>query len=207
MLGQRPLRSQNGAGVLLDRDRLSGQGRFLSTQSIGLDQPAVGRDLVPGLELDAVAEHEIAGRHAAQHALANYLGRGGREAPQQRKRASRTLFLEETDGPVEEHDCQDDEGVDPFPHQAGDEGGRQQDPDHQLLELGEKPQPGGAAGSCCELVRAMASTELVDPTLAQPVLVLRIGAQQLDDGSSAQRVGWRVRRFTQSRSGEDDRRF
>lgn len=51
-----------GVGSLLDRLRLAGQRRLADEEVLGLDDPHVGRDHVPGGERDDVARHELLDR-------------------------------------------------------------------------------------------------------------------------------------------------
>ncbi len=54
-------RHHQGANVLGDRVRLTGQQRFVDLQVLLLEDLAVDDDLVPGAELDDVVEHHLAG--------------------------------------------------------------------------------------------------------------------------------------------------
>jgi hypothetical protein len=142
-VAERGVRGQRLRAVLRHRHALAGQRRLLAGEREGLGHAGVGRHVVARLEFDQVARHEVAGRDRPPRALADHAGQGRGHRPQGRQRPLGPILLQEADHGVDEHDRHDRRGVGPVAHRPGDHGGRHQDPDHQLTELGEKRPPPG----------------------------------------------------------------
>ena len=133
------LRRQRG-DALVHRDRFAGQRRLLDLQSLGPQNPQVRRDLVAGLQLHQVAGHQLRGVHGDQPAAAPGHGVGREHPPDGLQGVLGLALLHESDGRVDEHDAQDDAGVEPVPQQGRDPRRRQQHVDQQVVELGEEAQ-------------------------------------------------------------------
>ncbi len=138
-----------------DRRRLPGQAGFLDGEVRGVpDDPAVGRDVVAGLDLDEIAGDELAGRDEEGRTAADGLGAGRGQAPQSGQALLGPVFLDQAEDGVEDDDGQDGHGVHPFLEEARDQGGGDEDADHEALELVEEDGQGAPALLLLELVRA-----------------------------------------------------
>ncbi len=133
---------------LVDGHRLTGQDRFVDHRTLTLDERAIGRDAIAGFQADAVARHEVAGRHARQMAVAHHPGLGGGERLEARQGRLGPPFLVEAEGGVEQQDHPDRQGfnrppmsafVEPEPGIEDD--GEDQDVDERALELADEAVP------------------------------------------------------------------
>ena len=138
---------------LVDGRRLAGQAGLLDGKVGGVPaDPAVGRDVVPGFDLDEVARDELPGGNDPGGAVPDDFGRRGRQLFKSGQAFFGPVFLGETEDGVEDDDGQDGQGVHPLLEEARDEGGADEDPDDQPLELVEEDGQGTAAFFLLKLV-------------------------------------------------------
>ena len=154
-VAQRRRHVEHVLGVLGHGDRLPGQGGLLDAKVERPEEPGVGGDVVAALQDDPVAGHEVAGRDRLQPSFPEDLGQGGRESLEGRDRTFGPLLLDEADDAVQQHDGQDRQRVDHIAHQAGDQGGRDEDADDRLEELAEESPPPRRWLRLGELVRSV----------------------------------------------------
>jgi len=153
--GQRNVPLLQGRGGLEDRRGLAGQARFLDAEVRRVpDDPAVGRNVVPGLEFDQVSGNEVVRGNDAIISVPDDLGIRGGHPFQGRQRFFGPVFLDESQDRVEDDDGDDRQGVDPFAEEARHESRPDQDPDHEILELVEELADGGALFLFLEPIRA-----------------------------------------------------
>jgi hypothetical protein len=98
-------------GVRHPRHRLalSGQGRVVHGELVGLDDPGVGGDRVAGFEHQHVAGHELHDRDLAPFAVAHDPAHVGHQGTQRFRGAFGGVLLREPDDRVEDDDAQDGE--------------------------------------------------------------------------------------------------
>ena len=144
-LPQGGLLPAQGLGVLLHRQGLPCQGGLLRLQVHGFEKPQVRRHQVPRLEDHQVPGDQLGAVHHLALALPHHRGVGGGELAQGGDGFVRPPLLEGADAGVGGYDGQDDQAVQvlPLTPQPGDQVGHprrpQQNQDHKVLKLPEKP--------------------------------------------------------------------
>ena len=94
-------------GGLADRVRLTGEGDVVGRELVLPYQTSVRTDAVALLEHDDVAGDEVGGGDYGDVSVADDLGVRRHELLQRLVLLLGAVLLEETDGRVEQHDCQD----------------------------------------------------------------------------------------------------
>ncbi len=132
--------SRMGPVCLVARHGLTGEDRFVDLELADLHQQGIGGHLVPALQDDDVAGHDVPGRYQADHAVPSHLGLGRGHLQQGLHGRLGPGFLYVADDGVEQQDHEDDGGIQVFAHHQRDNAGGQQDVDqgvHELLEEGD----------------------------------------------------------------------
>ncbi len=145
--------------VLDHRHRLPGQRRLVDVQLGQLQQPQVGRDLVPRLHPDQVARHQLLGGHARRVPVADHPGLGAHHRPQRVQGSLGLGLLDEPHDRVDHHHPEDHAGIDHLPQRSGDHAGTEQDVDQRILQLTQEAQHG---------TRGLSLRQNVGPEPAQP---------------------------------------
>ena len=165
-LGQGGVLGQPAPAPLVHRQGLAGHGRLIRLEA-GLPQhPSVGGDVVPGLQQDDVAGHQLTALQPPLQPLPNHPGLGGRELPQGLQGLAGVVLLGHGDHRVEENNEQNNGRVQPVlpaPGEEGQSGGGQQHQDHGIFQLPQHPP---------EHPRLFGLLQPVLPVLGQPLLPL-----------------------------------
>ena len=138
-----------------DRQRLSGQGRFVELEVHGLGDPCVSGDSRAGGEANDVAGHQVTGGDLALVAVAQGDRHRGRHAPQRLDRTLGAVLLGEAEQDGEQQDHADDNRLEDVSQHRGEGDGEEQDQDEDVLELREEQAPRRNTGRGDELVRAV----------------------------------------------------
>ncbi len=136
-----------GIGVLGNRERLAGEGRFVAMEVVDVEEAEIGRHAVAGLEQDHVAGNELRGGHAKLASSATHDGLGGDHATEGFDGLFRPAFLDEADDRVDQDHAEDDAGIDPLGQGRSDAHGGEEDVDQGLVELEEQAFPGGRSAA------------------------------------------------------------
>ena len=148
-----PADDQRAAERLVSRrlvhgHRLARENGFIDHGAVGVDERAVGRHAVAGLEPDPVARDEVGAGHPHEVSVAQDPGLGGGERLEACQGRLGSLFLIEAEGRVEQQDHGDGQGLDGPPvralvdPQARIEDEREeQDVDERALKLADEATP------------------------------------------------------------------
>ena len=143
-VAERRLVLHGRTGLLFHRHALAGQRGLLDPQVDRLDEAHVGGHVVAGLQQDHVAGHQLARGHHPGGAVAHHPRLGGGHLLQGRERLLGLGFLHHADDGVQDDDEDDRSRVHPLAEHEGDDRGRDQDDDEEVLELrreeGEEPR-------------------------------------------------------------------
>jgi len=199
-VGERRRRVAQPVRVLLDRHRLAGERRFAGGQRRGFDQPGIGRDDVARLELDDITRDDLDRRHDAGDPVATYARVRGRHAAQRSDRLLRVVLLVEADQRVQDDDREDREAIAPLAGDAGDDPRRDQDRDHDALELREQDREGPDGRGLGELVPAVLLESPARLLLSQTEA--RVRDQELEARLRSHGVPWRTTRGRLARHRE-----
>ncbi|OPZ90227.1 MAG: hypothetical protein BWY73_01362 [candidate division TA06 bacterium ADurb.Bin417] len=138
-VGQRNLRFLEGQARLQNRGGLSGQAGFQNAEVVGvINDAAVGRHVIAGLQLDKIPRHQLGGRPVLEAAAPPDPGDRAGQSLQGGQGLLGPVLLDKTEHRIKNHDAQDGQGIHPLLQEAGDEGGADQYPDDKILELGEE---------------------------------------------------------------------
>ncbi len=145
-VAQRDFLAVPGKGFrrLFHRHGFAGQRGLLHLHRRALDDPRVGGDGVPRLEVDDVAGHQLFASDHGQLPVAENLGGGGRHRLQRLNGLFGLVFLHDAEHGIQNDDRQDDEHVgERLPRVRRRDGGkhrrRQQHEDHRIGELLQEP--------------------------------------------------------------------
>ena len=139
-------------GLLLHRQRLSGERGLLGLQIDRLEEPQVRGDPVTGCEQDDVARHEVPRRHLHLLPCAQGARHRRRHALERLERPLRPVLLDEAQEDREQDDHGDGDRLRGVPERCRDGGGHQQDDDQDVLELPEQQGPGAHPAGRRQLV-------------------------------------------------------
>ena len=160
-------------GPLLRGHGFPGQGRLVDLESLGGEDPGVGRHLVPRREEHHVAGDQIVGRDLDAPAVAERGRPPGDEAREGLYLLAGPVLLDEPDDGVEDNDREHHQGVHGLPEDERQRRGGQEHPDQRGIHLAPEDRPDPLAGDAVEHVR---------PELLKPPLHLRALQPSLDRG-------------------------
>jgi len=158
-LGERGVGGERG-GLLAHRLRFAGEQRIVGAQFMLLDEAQIGRQAIAGGKQDDIAGNQLAGVELLAMARPADRYRGRHAARQRSQRPFGLGFLPIADQCIDQHDAEDDAGVDPFAEHRGDQPGGHQDEDQGLRQLGGKAAPGRLAWTLAQAIRAMSRQAL-----------------------------------------------
>ena len=185
-IAERSATRLNTAHPLLNWQALAGERRLLGGEGKGFDEPGIGRHVVTRLDLDAISGHEFAGRNRTWCSIADDAGQRRRHPAEGRQCPLGAVLLQEADDGVDQHDRHDRGCVGPVAHGPRDDRRRDQDPDHQLPELGQEGPPPRHRLRLLERVGAIGHQPPDGVFGGQPSQ--RVGRQSLDDVVERERV-------------------
>ena len=143
------IRSPNGrvflgqwGGILLDRLRFPGQHGFLDAQIGRFQQAGIGRDGIPGFQLDDIARNQLARGDFLQMPIAPDAHVRNSHALEGCHRLLGAVFLGKAEHSVENHDNHDDQRIDRLPQNDGNDRRNDQDHDHDPGKLLQQNRPG-----------------------------------------------------------------
>ena len=110
----------------------------------GAQEPEVSGNAVAGFDQNDIAGRQAFRRNREPPSVAHDRGLARQHGANRLERLFRPAFLDEADRRVDEDDGEDDHGVESVAQQHGDQRGRQEDIDEQVVELGEHARPQGA---------------------------------------------------------------
>ena len=142
-------------GLLRHRLRLAGQRGLDALERGRLQEPGIGRDQVAGFQREDVTGDDSRGRNRSDLPIASHLGLGRGQLLERRDGLLRVELLVEADDGVEDDDGEDGDGVHHFAQHAGDDTGRDENPDDEALELAEENLQRADALAFLQLVRAI----------------------------------------------------
>ena len=137
-----------------DRERLSGQRRFIHLQVVDLEQAQIGWHAVAGAQEHNVAGDEIFGADASLLAVPSNSRFRADHFGQCFDGLFGLRFLEKTNDGVDQYHTGDDGGIDPLAKECGDCPGQEQDIHERLVKLLKEFAPGRSAAPCRDPVRA-----------------------------------------------------
>ena len=172
--------------VLLDRHGFAGQRRLVDAQVARADEAQVGRHLVPALDEDEVAGHDLGGRQPQLLAGADDGGLGGHGATQRLDGGDRPGLLQVADERVEEDDAEDHRGVDPLLEEEGDDRRDQQDEDERIGELHQEATQGAGALGRRQRVGAELGAAVLDREEVEALRAVRL--EEVEDFVVGKRV-------------------
>ena len=129
----------HGVRGLVDRNRLAGKRRLLRPQVLHVHQAKVRRDLVPGFEKHDVARNQHLRRDHSNLLAAQRSGFRREHVADRIQRLLRFALLNEAEQRIDEHDTQNDGGIQPETDHQLDEAGSKQNIDQDVVQLHEKP--------------------------------------------------------------------
>jgi hypothetical protein len=160
-VAERDVDARHGVEALGDRRALPGEARLLDLQRRRHQQPAVGRNLVAGLEAHDVARHQVLGRHLVDLAAPPDAGRDDQHLPQRGHALGRLALLAEPHDGVEHSQGEHDEpGRHVLEGHDADHGRPDQHQLHQVPVLAEEGVPRGLLGLLGQLVGPVAGPAL-----------------------------------------------
>ena len=121
--------------MLFHGNRLAREGRLLDFQHGRLGEPHIGRDDAPCLEKHQVPRDDLRARNGRDAAVAKNPGDGGGHLLQGLHGLLGAVLLDDADDGVQDDDDEDGDGVGQLAHEARDDGGGDQDQDHEIPEL------------------------------------------------------------------------
>ena len=142
-LRQRRFRGKGPAGLLVDREGFPRHGGFIRLELGRPEDPAVGGDAVSRFQEDQVPGDQGAALQKQLLPASDHPALGGGELLEGFQGLAGVVLLGDGDDRVEDHDQQDDGGVQPIlpaPGKVGQGRGGQEDQDHGVLQLAEDPQ-------------------------------------------------------------------
>ena len=148
------------------------------------EHAGIGRDAVAGFQQQDVAGHQISRVDLLDGTLAADAGARCQHVLQRSEGGFGTVFLEKTEGRIEQHDDSDDDGVLEITDGASQHCGTDQDEDQQAPELIEEFLPGRPRRFFRQAVGAMFGQPAGHLRAAQTGQ--RIGCQLLDATGSRQ---------------------
>ena len=98
----------------------------------------------------------------------------------------RAAFLNEAEHSVDNNDCNDGDGVKPFPERSGNNGGGNENPDEQVTELACEPSPPRLRRHLRQLVATKLCQALARVAAGKPCA--GVGAEYGDDIMNGHRV-------------------
>ena len=148
-------------GDLVDRHGLAGEGGLLDLHGGALDDAAVRRHRVAGLEDHEVANNKLGGRDAHNVAAAHDLALGGRHLLERRQRLLGLGLLDHAENRVHHDDEADDDHVREVrlalrqPREGRDDRGNDEHDDHRVCHLCEEALPERVLLGLLELVETV----------------------------------------------------
>ena len=147
-------------GLLRHRLRLAGQRGLDALERGRFQEPGIGRDQVAGFQREDVTGDDSRGRNRSDLPVAPHLGLGRGHLLERRDGLLRVELLVEADDGVEDDDGEDGDGVHHFAQHAGDDTGRDENPDDEALELAEENLQRADALAFLQFVRAVSREAL-----------------------------------------------
>jgi hypothetical protein len=127
----------HGPCRLLDWHGLARQDRFLGCQPARVDQPQIGRDLVPGFDQHHVPRHQVDGIDRDPPPVAQDRRPWGKHLPDRRHRRLGLALLDKADHRIDDDDRQDHARIHPVLQGSRHCRGRDQHVDQQIVELAQ----------------------------------------------------------------------
>jgi hypothetical protein len=129
--------------VLVHRQGLAGEQRFVDLQPVRRQQAEVRGHPVAALQPDHISGHHLFGVHLLHLAVAQHRGADLQQPEQGLAAALGLVFLETADGRVQQQHGQDEQGVRGIVRmdEQGDRGRDGQDEDERALELAQQDLP------------------------------------------------------------------
>ena len=124
--------------LLLDGQGLAGQGSLFDAKLDRLRQADVGRYHVSGLQEDQISGNDLFRGNRLGTVLTDHRRRRGGQFLEGRHGFFGTIFLNETQDGIENHDHGDGDGILGFADHSGNNGSGNQDKDHEVLKLIEQ---------------------------------------------------------------------
>ena len=121
--------------ALVDGHRLAGQCCLRELEAGHLGEAEVRRDQPARLEEHDVPDDEVGRGDVRRRTVTDHPGLRRRHRVQRLDRLLGAERLDHADGRVEHDDDDDGDGVDGLAHEAGDDGGRDEQQDHDVLDL------------------------------------------------------------------------
>jgi len=166
-LGDRRLCGEDGFRLLLHRDGLPGEGRFIHPHLRCFDQAQVSGHDRARLEEDHIAGDEIPRSNGRPLPVAHDLGLGRRHLLEALQRLLGPALLRRTHERVEDNDREDDDRIKPSQwlrlnhlHDQRNERCCKEDPHHESTQLRNEPLPKRRGWGLREGVRAVAGEPL-----------------------------------------------
>ena len=142
---------RNLPGELFHRVGFSGERRLIDEQVLGGQNQAVTGERVAGMKHDDVARDDLFHGHLAGGAIAECRRMDEHAFHQSRDGSGRAPLLPKSQEPADQHDRENNPGVDGVLEERGEPGGNQQHENERAPELSkEKLQPRGSG--CDELM-------------------------------------------------------
>lgn len=161
-----------GGGVLGRGDSLPGEGGLLDAQHRGGEQPQVGRHPVARSHRHHVAGDEEGGIEVRPLPVPTHARPCLHHRADRVERVQGLALLDEADDRVDQCDGEDHRGVHPVAHDGLEHGGREQDVDEDVVEVGQEPAQGTRPGRVGQLIATRGR---------QPLLRLRLGQSLIGD--------------------------
>ena len=164
--------------MLLDRLRLTRQRRLFDLQIDALDQTQIRWHIVPGLQQDDVARHDLAPGNRQLLAVADDLRLRRGHLLQRRQRLLCLGLLNHTHHGVEQHDKQNGDRVDVLTKRQRHHGGNDQDDHQKILELVPQQTQKARSRSLGQFIGAKFCQPLLRLRLSQAALKVRLQVTQ-----------------------------
>jgi hypothetical protein len=153
--------------LLVDCQRLAGQRSLHQAQRLDIDQAQVGRDAIPGCQVNDVAGHQVLGGDFVALPRARHGGVRRKHVADRIERLFGASFLDVADQGVDHDHAEDHAAVERMAEQRGDDPGRQQHIDQDVVELQQEALPARGAGRRRQQVGTILFPPLFDLGVAQ----------------------------------------